>query len=110
MQRWLMTVESNCADPAREKEFNEWYDTVHVPDIMETPGMVRAVRYENTNPQEGEGKFVAAYEIETDDLETTLAKFTEVVNSKTAQGRLSDLVIAVGGGFYRQLSTYPKER
>jgi hypothetical protein len=110
MQRWLITVESNCTDSSREKDFNEWYDAVHVPEIMETPGMVRAVRYENTNPQDGEGKFVAAYEIETDDLETTLAKFTEIVDSMAKEGRLSDLLIAVGGGFYRQLSAFPKEQ
>ena len=103
MEKWLMTVEAVCADPAREKELNEWYDTIHVPDILETPGFVRAVRYENTNPSEGQGKFVAMYEIETDDVARTTALFTEKVNSKSAEGRMSDLVHAVGGGFFRQI-------
>ena len=26
MERWLLTVESNCSDPLREKDFNDWYD------------------------------------------------------------------------------------
>ena len=104
MERWLFTVESNCSDPSKEKEFNEWYDNIHLPDILETPGFVRASRYENTNPAEGQGKFVSMYEIETDDLAQTMAAFTEKVNSKAAQGRMSDIVMAVGGGLYRQIT------
>jgi hypothetical protein len=103
MEKWLLTVESNCADPSKEKEFNKWYDTVHLPDILETPGFVRAMRYENTNP-EGQGKFIAMYEIESDDIAQTLAVFTENVNKKAEQGRMSDLVVAVGGGLYRLIT------
>jgi len=45
-----MGKEANCADPAREKEFSEWYDRTHLYDVMETPGIVRASRYEYVNP------------------------------------------------------------
>ena len=109
MERWLLTVEANCCDPSREYEFNDWYNNVHLPDILETPGFVRAMRYENTNPAEGQGKFIAMYEIETDDLANTLAKFDEIVNARAKQGRMSDLVAAVGGGLYRQVCP-PKRR
>ena len=105
MPKWLLTVESNSADPAKEKELNEWYDTIHLPDILETPGFVRAARYENASPSEGQGKFLAMYEIETDDLGQTMAQFGEIVDGKAAQGRMSDLVIAVGGGLYRQITS-----
>ena len=104
MEKWLLTVESNCADPSREKEFNEWYATVHLPDILEIPGFMRAARYENTNPGEGHGKFLAVYEIDTDNIAETLAAFTENQNRKAQQGRLSDLIMAVGGGLYRQIT------
>jgi len=110
MERWLLTVESNCCDPSREQEFNEWYDNVHLPDILETPGFVRAIRYENTNPAEGQGKFIAIYEIETDDLASTLTKFDEIINARAKQGRMSDLVAAVGGGLYRQISAPAKKK
>ena len=110
MERWLLTVESNCCDQSREKEFNKWYDTVHLPDILETPGFVRAVRYENTSPAEGQGKFLAMYEIETDDLARTLAEFDKIVNARAKQGRMSELVIAVGGGLYRQVSAPAKAK
>lgn len=29
----------------REDEFNEWYDTTHVPDVLAVPGVVAAQRY-----------------------------------------------------------------
>ena len=109
MEKWLLTVESNCADPLREKEFNKWYDTVHLPDILETPGFVRAMRYENSSPAEGQGKFLAMYEIETNDLAKTLAAFDKIVNARAKQGRMSDLVMACGGGLYRQI-TAPMKR
>jgi len=110
MERWLLTVESNCCDPSREDEFNDWYDNIHLPDILETPGFVSAVRYENTSPAEGQGKFLAMYEIETGDLASTLAEFDEIVNARAKQGRMSDLVIAVGGGLYRQVSAPIKRK
>jgi hypothetical protein len=110
MEKWLLTVEANCRDPSREEEFNDWYNNVHLPDILESPGFVRAIRYENTNPAEGQGKFIAMYEIETDDLATTLAKFDEIVNARAKQGRMSDLVSAVGGGLYRQISAPVKRK
>jgi len=44
------------------------------------------------------------YEIETDDLAGTLAKFDEIVNKRAKQGRMSELGVAVGGGLYRQVS------
>lgn len=108
MERWLYTVETNCSDPSREKEYNDWYDKVHLADMLETPGFVRASRYENTNPGEGQGKFLALYEIETDDIGQTMVEFTEQVNSCARKGLLSDLILAVGGGLYRQI-TAPME-
>ena len=31
--------------PGREDEFNEWYDNVHIPELLAVPGMVSATRY-----------------------------------------------------------------
>lgn len=109
MERWLLTVESNCADPSKEEGFNRWYDTVHLPDLLETPGFISASRYINANPAEGQGKFLAMYEIDTDDITRTLAEFDKVVNARAREGRMSDLMLAVGGGLYQQI-TPPMKR
>ena len=110
MERWFLTVESNCCDALREKEFSDWYNNIHLPDILEIPGFMHAAFYENTNPSEGQGKFLAIYEIETDDLAVTLAAFDEIVNKRAKQGRMSELGIAVGGGLYRQISAPVKKK
>lgn len=104
MQRWLLTVETNCADPSRERDFNQWYDEMHLPDVLETPGFVRAARYEHSAPGQGQGKFLAVYEIETDDIGQTMEAFSKNVDAKAKQGRLTDLLTPVGGGLYRQLT------
>ena len=41
----LYLVFSNPVDDSREQEFNEWYDAVHLPEVLATPGMVSAQRY-----------------------------------------------------------------
>ncbi|UCC59589.1 MAG: hypothetical protein JSW38_02865 [Dehalococcoidia bacterium] len=104
MERWLLAVETNCADPAREDEFNRWYDEVQVPDMLEVPGIMRATRYENNSPGEGQGKYLTLYEIETEDIGKTMALEFEHTLKKAEQGRSSDLKVIVAASIYRQIS------
>jgi len=108
MAKWLLAVETNCSDAAREAEFNEWYDKTHLPDVLETPGFIRATRYENTEPSEGKAKFLATYEIETDDIDRFMKAHTDNMARKRAEGRFSELLVVVSRGFYRQLSSISK--
>ena len=103
MERWILVAETNCSTPSKEKEYNHWYDTVHIPDILETPGIFRATRYENSEPPEGKGKFLAIYEVETEDIEQTSASMGEIVTRKWEQGRMSELVVPVSATFYKQM-------
>ena len=41
----LYLVFSNPVD-GKDREFNEWYDAVHVPEVLATPGMVSAQRFD----------------------------------------------------------------
>ncbi|MBI2328502.1 MAG: hypothetical protein HYU85_02525 [Chloroflexi bacterium] len=102
MAKWLQVVETNCADAAREAEFNEWYDKTHLPDVLETPGFISATRYENSNPAEGQAKFFAAYEIETDDIDAFMKRNRDNMAKKRAEGRFSELLVMVSRGLYRQ--------
>jgi len=49
--------------PEKEKEYNEWYDNIHLPMVLECPGMVRARRYHIVKPIEGFPKYLTIYEI-----------------------------------------------
>jgi hypothetical protein len=67
----------------KEDEYNKWYDEHHMIDVINVPGFVSARRFRlapkqfqfNTVPPAY--RYLAQYEIETDDVEGTLQ---EVVN------------------------------
>jgi hypothetical protein len=105
MAKANVLVFTNCADPAREKEFNEWYDNTHVPDVLETPGFVGCTRYEMIgDPGPGQGKFLAVYEVESDDLPSTMAGLQQRVAQLAAQGRIIDCIRMVSLTSYREIS------
>ncbi len=108
MAKWLIVEETNCTDTAREAEYNERYDKIHIPDVLEVPGFVRATRYENTQLSEEKAKFLAAYEIETDDIDERMKTVTEHIGRKKAEGRYSELVVMKSGALYRQISSKSK--
>jgi hypothetical protein len=103
MAKWMMTVETNCTDPAQEKEFNEWYNNVHLQDVLSIPGVVRATRYENPGPAEGQAKFLCLYEIEAEDALQVMADLSAGMARWAEQGRLSPALAIVGGCLYRQI-------
>jgi hypothetical protein len=92
MENWLVLVETNCKDPAREKEFNDWYDTIHIPDALSAPGHKVAARYVIRDPAKGRGKHLAVYEVETDNIKKTMAESMKIIESKRAAGRWTDLL------------------
>lgn len=66
----LFTVKATIASD-REKEFNEWYNQRHVPDVFKFPGVVSARRYKAILPED-RFQYLAVYEFENED---TLRRF-----------------------------------
>ena len=93
--RGILLVLSNCKDPAREAEFNRWYEDIHVADILETGAFHTAYRYESLDPQATQAKYLALYETEQSDP----AKAREALGKARAdwekRGRLSDTIEVV---------------
>ncbi len=59
----------------REGEFNKWYSERHLPDVLDVPGMASAQRFrlvENEMSRDTAHKYLAIYDIETDDLAATM--------------------------------------
>ena len=109
MEKWLLVVKSNCTDELREDEFNKWYDEVHVPDVVATPGFVKASRYmsEELGSYEG-GKYLAIYEIETDDINKTMKTLSERVNEAFKKGRRSPLIRPASFNIFKAISSFTK--
>ena len=51
-------------DPTFEEEFNAWYNTEHLPDLLSLPGFLDAARYV---AYKGGPKYLAAYELASAD-------------------------------------------
>ncbi len=110
MARWILAVETNCVDPSREEEFNKWYDNTHLQDVLQSPGMLSATRYKNSLAEEGRGKYLALYEIETEDIKQTMAAFGEHVTKLNERGRISEGVKVVSMAAYRQITPPVKSK
>jgi hypothetical protein len=57
----------------RDDEFNEWYEQQHLDDVLRVPGFVAAQRFRLSGGQSGTHRYLAIYEIETDDIDATNA-------------------------------------
>jgi hypothetical protein len=108
MANWIYKVESNCSDPSREAEFNQWYDNTHVPDILKETDFIRATRYEGYKPKQGQAKFIALFDLEADDIERTLKVHEQTEAALKAGGRVSDLLVIVTREAYKRLSSREK--
>lgn len=69
--RHLYIVFGNPTSPDQDAEFNEWYNTTHIPDVLAVPGVVSAQRFKRTLLDREAGQpvdygYVAIYEIEGD--------------------------------------------
>jgi len=66
----LFTVKATIT-PDKDKQFNEWYNHEHIPDVFKFKGVVSARRYKATAPED-RFQYVTMYEFESDE---TLERF-----------------------------------
>jgi hypothetical protein len=78
MTKWILHVESRPTSAEAAADYHAWYDKTHIPEIVEVGGFVTARRFE---PVDGDGPFLAIYEIDADDVEDTRAKIAEATKS-----------------------------
>jgi hypothetical protein len=108
MAKWVVLVESNCAVKGKDDEFNKWYNNVHLVDVLTLREVVRATRYERIAPSEGQARYLAAYEVETDDLNTVMQAVGKNMERWTKEGRISPLFAMTSMGTFKQIIS--KER
>ena len=86
MPRFVFVVQTDPVD-GRDREYNQWYDEIHLKDVCAFPGFVGARRFRLV---EGEAKtrYLAIYELETDDPQRDIAALTAAAG--TDRMRMSD--------------------
>lgn len=74
MPRYNLIALTNAVE-GRHDAFNDWYDNVHVADVLRVPGVIAAQRYRLSETQFREGDhhwgYMAVYEIEAEDVTKT---------------------------------------
>ena len=66
-------VHSNAVE-GMEEEYNQWYNEVHLKEVLQIEGFNAAQRFELSPVQlveEQEYKYLAMYEVDSDDVEGT---------------------------------------
>lgn len=107
---WLMMVATLCTDPARERQFNAWYDDIDIPDVLEVPGYMRARRglrltAANTPVKglpEDQGRYVALYDIASSNIDRTIIDMLMATRKMEMRGRSTDLLKVTERVYYRR--------
>lgn len=85
MAKYTFVVMSNPTTPGQEAEYNEWYNKIHIPDVLNVPGFVAAQRFKLAEAQFGDGprahRYLALYEIETDNARASLDELKKRVGT-----------------------------
>ncbi len=109
MPRWLMMVATRCTDAAREAEFNDWYDRIDVPDVLEVPGYQRARRGELVDravpaqsPLPTIGQYVALYNIDSRAIDKTIIDMLMMARRMDERGRGTPLIRVTERAYYRE--------
>ena len=92
MAKYTFVVLTNPT-PGKEAEYNKWYNEQHIPDVLNVPGFVAAQRFRLADAQMGDknpNRYLALYEIETDDLPTALKELK--ARSGSAEMVMSDAI------------------
>ena len=89
MAKYTFVVLTNPTS-GKEAEYNEWYNKQHIPDVLNVPGFVAAQRFRLADSQMGDKnpyRYLALYEIETDDLAAALKELK-------ARGGSDDMIMS----------------
>jgi hypothetical protein len=69
--------------PGKEDEYNQWYEEHHLKDVLQCPGFVSARRFRLADTQfefntiKPPYQYMALYEIETDDIQSSLQEIVK---------------------------------
>ncbi len=94
-EKYLHIVQTSPT-PGREDEFNEWYENVHVPEVLRMPGFLSGQRFRLAAEDPFSGpRYLAVYEIESDDIAATLDTVRNTAPARTKSGAIDTSVSVV---------------
>lgn len=85
MPRGVFVVQSSASDAAHEAAYDEWYSSVHIPEVLDVPGFVSARRFRVVDGGPDAHTFLTVYEIDADDVRAPLQE----VYRRTKSGEMN---------------------
>jgi hypothetical protein len=107
MPRGIMYVETMPVSPDKEAEYHTWYNDTHLAHVTSVDGIVSARRFA---PTDGNGPFIAIYELDCDDLDGVVERLGKLGKS----GKMSSLQFLSMDSpppipkVYREIGSYEK--
>ena len=101
----ILLALTNCNDPSREDEFNQWYDEYHLPDLQSTGLLSNAARFVNADPRPGQPNYVAIYETFAEDIVKAREDFAELRAKIFAANRMTDLGDMAAWGIFQGIGS-----
>ena len=99
----IRMIFTKCRNPAREEEFNDWYDRIHLPDMVASGLVSSPTRYKIASLEPGEPTYLAIYELERDDIENIPQEIARVVEVLRERGRTHPTVELVRAQMWRRI-------
>ncbi|MFN8226207.1 MAG: hypothetical protein U0R18_05730 [Mycobacterium sp.] len=84
MARGIIYLETRPSSADCEAEYHDWYNDTHLAEICSVEGITAARRFA---PIDGQGPFIAIYELDCDDLDAVVGRLQEF----GASGKMSSL-------------------
>ena len=83
MPKGIMYVETMPVSSDREAAYHKWYNETHLAQVTSVEGVVSARRFA---PADGNGPFIAIYELDCDDLDAVMQRLGELGASGNMTG------------------------
>ena len=83
----LIVAEVLTTDPARLDEWDEWYDAVHLPDMMECDAFAGGTRWHRADLRDGSVNHLTIYEIAGIELSEAVSISAAIMPGLIAAGR-----------------------
>ncbi|RDH78539.1 hypothetical protein DVS77_11785 [Mycolicibacterium moriokaense] len=106
MTRGIIYLETMPVSQDREAEYHKWYNDTHLAEICSVDGIISARRFA---PTDGQGPFIAVYELDCDDLDAVVERLGELGRSgKMSSLELLDMATPPIPKVYREIGSYQK--
>jgi len=103
---WFYMVKSRPSEPAREDEYNTWYEDIDIPDVLAVPGFRRARRAiarDSTEVLPTDATYAAFYDIDTVDIDKSIIDLYVAARKMSQLDRLTDVLKVVEANYYQLL-------